>query len=148
MIKTLELAKKAVSRLAEVAVTQKQFDAWTSAKKRQWLKDHPTSKFGKKEVHKAGKPIKQDTLKKAAATLPKDRDSVEFRKDYRKKLNDIKREHLNPAYNEVDDAIKALAKEPSTQNKARLKQANAKLDKAKKILDKHIKTFDETKYPS
>ncbi len=52
-MKTLELAKKAITRIAEVAVTQDQFDAWNSTKKRQWLKDHPTSKFGKKPAGKA-----------------------------------------------------------------------------------------------
>lgn len=30
------------------AVTEKQFQGWDSKKQRQWLKDHPTSKFGKK----------------------------------------------------------------------------------------------------
>lgn len=29
------------------AVTKEQFDKWDSAKRRQYLKDHPTSKFGK-----------------------------------------------------------------------------------------------------
>ncbi len=62
----LELAKKAVTRIAEVAVTQKQFEAWNSTKKRQWLKDHPTSKFGKKEATKSKEPVKQADLKKAS----------------------------------------------------------------------------------
>lgn len=64
-MRTLELAKKAVERLAETAVTQKQFDAWKPQQQKQWLKDHPTSKFGKKEAPKAGKPIKQADMKKA-----------------------------------------------------------------------------------
>lgn len=33
----------------EVAVTQEQFDKWDHNKQRQWLKDHPNSKFGKKD---------------------------------------------------------------------------------------------------
>ncbi len=73
---TLELAKKAVERLAEVAITQEHFDSWDSAKQKQWLKDHPNSKFGKKPAGKApkNKPIKQADLKKAATpTTPKEK---------------------------------------------------------------------------
>lgn len=64
--KTLELAKKAVTRIAEVAVTQDQFDKWKPQQQKQWLKDHPTSKFGKKEATKSKEPVKQADLKKAS----------------------------------------------------------------------------------
>lgn len=33
--------------MIEVALTEKQFKAWTSTEQKQWLKEHPTSKFGK-----------------------------------------------------------------------------------------------------
>jgi len=43
--------------MLEVALTEKQFKGWPSHKQRQWLKDHPTSKFGKHETpHKTKKP--------------------------------------------------------------------------------------------
>ncbi len=38
-MKTIELAKKALTRVAEVAVTQDQFDKWDSGKKAARLKE-------------------------------------------------------------------------------------------------------------
>lgn len=82
-MKTLELAKKAVTRIAEVAVTQDQFDKWNSTKKRQWLKDHPTSKFGKKEATKS--PDTKTTTKakdtKVPTSVPKARVTYDAAKE-------------------------------------------------------------------
>lgn len=68
-MRTLELAKKAVERLAEVSVTQKQFDAWKPQQQKQWLKDHPTSKFGKKK--ETLEPTKPTEDKKESPTKEK-----------------------------------------------------------------------------
>lgn len=47
----MSLIKQIASRITAAtlveAVTKEQFDKWDSAKRRQYLKDHPTSKFGK-----------------------------------------------------------------------------------------------------
>lgn len=63
----------------EVAVTQDQFDAWKPQQQKQWLKDHPTSKFGKKEATKSKGPIKQADLKKAAKKSTTQEETIKFK---------------------------------------------------------------------
>lgn len=135
-MKTLELAKKAVTRIAEVAVTQDQFDKWNSTKKRQWLKDHPTSKFGKKEAKPAGKQKPKeldDSAKKAA--FKQEREGFE---DFKEKLKS-----LHTWWEKLDDKLEK--KKDAAQRKAFKSLKTDSVTTADEILSKdpeykHLKT--------
>lgn len=69
-MKTFEsaaLAKNAVSRLLEVAITEDQFKKWPTKQQRDWIRDHPNSKFAK-EAKKVEKPLTKKVEKPKASS--------------------------------------------------------------------------------
>ncbi len=149
-MKTLELAKKAVTRIAEVAITQEHFDSWDSRKQKQWLKDHPNSKFGKKEAPKAGRPIKQADLKKSSQKEPEIHSNVKLKPFT---LKEVDKEKLKKAIKKADEAYRKRLTEDLNASVAYFtKQLKTPLDpRYKKIVEHTLKNLtkklDKVKQP-
>ncbi len=48
--------------MKELALTQEQFDSWKKQEQRQWIKDHPTSKFGQHPTSPVNKELPKTAL--------------------------------------------------------------------------------------
>jgi benzoyl-CoA reductase/2-hydroxyglutaryl-CoA dehydratase subunit BcrC/BadD/HgdB len=78
-MKTAEIVlASAERRLEEVALTEEQFKKWPSAKRSQYIKDHPNSKFAQNKGNRSGffKDTKNPVSKKSADTRNAGRDSL------------------------------------------------------------------------
>lgn len=86
----------------ELALTEEQFKAWDSIKQKQWLKDHPTSKFAKNNVVDLNSKRKPKQSPKAA----NDSDFKFKSNNFGKKLHSILKR--SGAYDTATNAVLSI----------------------------------------
>ncbi len=133
------IARKAATRLLEVAITEETFKKWSSKQQRDWIKDHPTSKFAKQEK-KAEKP----STKKGAPKSKNLRESFATKaKELDENIRRLRRES-NLLFKERDNLLEeVIGKPPTYATDAEIREADKKNPRLKKLQDDYLSKDSE-----